>query len=103
MPQDLFHKEARSPAMVRDRRIAQILQSIETSGTYSHTFDELQHGQLPKLVCEGVGASDLVLSQDHDACCGLSIRPKYILSYSIYKLPNKDLANDRHPSYPDLV
>ena len=55
MPQDLFHKEARSPAAWKAQRIAEVLQSIETTGTYSHTFDELQHGQLRRSVLGRVG------------------------------------------------
>ncbi|GAQ90484.1 nitric-oxide synthase [Klebsormidium nitens] len=42
--QDLFHKEFHSSPEVKAARIKEILESIEATGTYSHTFDELQHG-----------------------------------------------------------
>ena len=40
----LYHKEKQLSAEVCAARAKQILQSIETSGTYEHTFDELEYG-----------------------------------------------------------
>ena len=33
-----------SPTEVKEARWAEILEEIERTGTYTHTFDELQHG-----------------------------------------------------------
>ncbi|KAL4440247.1 hypothetical protein ABPG75_003248 [Micractinium tetrahymenae] len=42
--QDLYHKDKGSPPGAKEARVAEILAEIEASGTYTHTFDELQHG-----------------------------------------------------------
>ncbi len=42
--QDLYHKENGSTGTVKSARIAEILDEIERTGMYTHTFDELQHG-----------------------------------------------------------
>lgn len=42
--QDLFHNEMGSLPEVQAQRKAEILASIEKTGTYTHSFEELQHG-----------------------------------------------------------
>lgn len=42
--QQLYHKEKGTPPAARAARQAEILADIEASGTYTHTYDELQHG-----------------------------------------------------------
>ncbi|KAK9824802.1 hypothetical protein WJX74_009932 [Apatococcus lobatus] len=42
--QELFHHEKGHPPEEKAARVAEVLASIETTGTYVHTFDELQHG-----------------------------------------------------------
>jgi len=42
--QELFHHEMGSPVEQRHRRKQEIMCEIEKTGTYSHTFEELQHG-----------------------------------------------------------
>jgi hypothetical protein len=43
-PQELYHHEKNSPEEVRAARVAEVLALIEATGTYAHTWDELQHG-----------------------------------------------------------
>ena len=33
---------------MREGRIREVLQSIEATGTYTHTFEELQHGAVTR-------------------------------------------------------
>ena len=42
--QELFHHEKGHSPEEKAARIAEVLADIETTGTYVHTFDELQHG-----------------------------------------------------------
>ncbi|GMH32248.1 hypothetical protein BSKO_00082 [Bryopsis sp. KO-2023] len=42
--QDLFHNEMGSTPDVKSHRKEEILASIEKTGTYTHSFEELQHG-----------------------------------------------------------
>jgi nitric-oxide synthase len=42
--QDLFHSEFESEKIVQETRWEQILAEIEDTGTYEHTFAELEHG-----------------------------------------------------------
>lgn len=42
--QEIFHKDTQTPPVVKDTRVQQILAEIESTGAYTHTFDELQHG-----------------------------------------------------------
>ncbi|KAK9867318.1 hypothetical protein WJX84_004437 [Apatococcus fuscideae] len=42
--QELFHHEHNSPQEVKAARVEEILGLIEKTGSYTHTFDELQHG-----------------------------------------------------------
>lgn len=44
--QDLYHHEKQSPEGVKARRVLEILASIHKEGTYSHTTDELEHGEV---------------------------------------------------------
>jgi nitric-oxide synthase len=42
--QQLYHTEKGTPQAARAARQAEVLADIETTGTYTHTYDELQHG-----------------------------------------------------------
>ena len=42
--QELFHREFSSPREVKAERCVEVLSSIEATGTYDLTYDELQHG-----------------------------------------------------------
>ncbi|KXZ51519.1 hypothetical protein GPECTOR_12g482 [Gonium pectorale] len=42
--QGLYHREKGSSEEVKQARISAILDEIRATGTYTHTFDELQHG-----------------------------------------------------------
>lgn len=42
--QTLFHKEKQSAPLAAERRKEEILASIEATGTYRHTEEELAHG-----------------------------------------------------------
>lgn len=42
--QDSYHADKGTPAVVKEAHVQQILADIATTGTYTHTFDELQHG-----------------------------------------------------------
>eukprot|EP00775_Hariotina_reticulata_P010070 gene10070-10225_t len=42
--QDMYHSDQGSDEEVKAARVAQVLAEIETTGTYTHTADELQHG-----------------------------------------------------------
>ena len=58
--QELFHSEYNSSAEFKAARIKEILACIEETGTYSHTFDELQHGLsllLPCSLCQLAGCT----------------------------------------------
>lgn len=42
--QEIYHKDKGTPAGAKEARIKEIMAEIEASGTYTHTFDELEHG-----------------------------------------------------------
>jgi nitric oxide synthase oxygenase domain/subunit len=42
--QELYHHEKGSAPAVKDARTQEVLAAIEATGTYTHTWDELQHG-----------------------------------------------------------
>ena len=44
VPQELYHTEANNHGDVKAARIKEVLESIAETGTYQHTFEELQHG-----------------------------------------------------------
>lgn len=42
--QERYHKEQGSAPQVKEARVKEILEEIKTTGSYTHTFDELQYG-----------------------------------------------------------
>lgn len=42
--QEIYHRDKGTPSAAKEARVQQILQEIEATGSYSHTFDELEHG-----------------------------------------------------------
>lgn len=42
--QELYQREKGRSNAVKQTRISEILAEIQATGTYRHTFDELQHG-----------------------------------------------------------
>ena len=42
--QELYHRDKCTPAGAKEARVKEIIAEIEATGTYTHTFDELEHG-----------------------------------------------------------
>lgn len=42
--QELYHRDKGTAPVAKQARMQQVLAEIESTGTYTHTFDELEHG-----------------------------------------------------------